>query len=191
MKEIKKIRKYLADEKKSLTEEIEYYENLEKDIKFKIEHSSRFVLSMATSNSDDMNIFSPYGKAKSENLEEENINLDNLNNQLKVVQTNLSKLISKKKNLESYLEELDKFSENDFYFIDAKKYNVIQDLLDEFLDDLNIATKDFERKLKQFMYVDPNRIQMEFQGYKKRLEELTDKIQECEVILSDNRRENR
>ena len=79
MKEIKKIRKYLLEEKNLVLEEMDNYLRLEKDIKFKIEHSNRYVLSIASSKSDDQNIFSPYGKSKSEDLQEENLNLENLN----------------------------------------------------------------------------------------------------------------
>lgn len=191
MKEIKKIRKYLLEERNLVQEEIDNYTRLEKDVQSKIEHSSRYVLSVATSTSDSQNIFSPYGKNKSDDLEEENLNIENLNNQAKVVQFNLNKLNAKMKSLDSYLDELEKFTENDYYFIDKKKYDVIQDLLSEFLEELENATEDFEKNLKKFMYVDPHRIQMEFQGYKKKVDELTEKIQECETILSDNRRENR
>ena len=191
MKEIKKIQKYLTDEKATLQKEIEQYKLLDKDVSAKIEHSSLYVLSVATSTSDDLNIFSPYSKNKQNDLEEENQNLEDLNKQSAIVKNNLNQLQMKMKKLDSYLEELQKFSDKEIYFIDCKDYDTIQNILDDFLDGLEKLTKEFEKRLKQFVFVDPHRVQSEFQGYKIKVEELTEKIQDCQIILSDNRRNNR
>lgn len=191
MKEIKKIQKYLMDEKATLQKEIEQYKLLDKDVSAKIEHSSLYVLSVATSTSDDLNIFSPYSKNKQNDLEEENQNLEDLNKQSAIVKNNLNQLQMKMKKLDSYLEELQKFTDKEIYFIDCKDYDTIQNILDDFLDGLEKLTKEFEKRLKQFVFVDPHRVQSEFQGYKIKVEELTEKIQDCQIILSDNRRNNR
>lgn len=191
MKEIKKIQKYLTDEKATLQKEIEQYKLLDKDVSAKIEHSSLYVLSVATSTSDDLNIFSPYSKNKQNDLEEENQNLEDLNKQSAIVKNNLNQLQMKMKKLDSYLEELQKFTDKEIYFIDCKDYDTIQNILDDFLEGLEKLTKEFEKRLKQFVFVDPHRVQSEFQGYKIKVEELTEKIQDCQIILSDNRRNNR
>lgn len=191
MKEIKKIQKYLTDEKATLQKEIEQYKLLDKDVSAKIEHSSLYVLSVATSTSDDLNIFSPYSKNKQNDLEEENQNLEDLNKQSAIVKNNLNQLQMKMKKLDSYLEELQKFADKEIYFIDCKDYDTIQNIPDDFLDGLEKLTKEFEKRLKQFIFIDPHRVQSEFQGYKIKVEELTEKIQDCQIILSDNRRNNR
>lgn len=191
MKEIKKIQKYLMDEKSVLQEEIEQYEKLDQEVTSKIEHSSLYVLSVATSTSDDLNIFSPYSKNKQNDLEEENQNLEDLNRQSIIVKNNLNKMKSKIKKLDSYLDELQKFTDKETYFIDSKDYDTIQNVLDDFLEELENLTKEFEKRLKQFVFVDPHRVQSEFRGYKMKMEELTEKIKDCQIILSDNRRKNR
>lgn len=191
MKEIKKIQKYLMDEKSVLQEEIEQYEKLDQEVTSKIEHSSLYVLSVATSTSDDLNIFSPYSKNKQNDLEEENQNLEDLNRQSAIVKNNLNQLKNRMRKLDSYLEDMEQLADKDYYLIDSMQYDSIQNLLNDYLEELESITKDFEKKLKQFVFADPHRVQTEFQGYKKKLKELTEKIEDCQIILSDNRRKNR
>lgn len=190
MKEMKKIRKYLLDERENLQEQLQQYQQLLEDVNAKIEHSSRYVLSMAASRSDDQNIFSPYGRNKRDNLEEENFNLENLTRQAEVVKRNLSELTAKAKAMDSYLEMLEPFTGRDFYFLDSKEYDKVQNLLDAFQKDLRNEMKEYEKKLKQFIYVDPQRSLTLFQEHRKKIETLLEQIAECETILSDNRRGN-
>lgn len=192
MNEIKRIKKYIMDEYGTILDELDHYTNLFDDINEKIEHSNRFVLSLLADDSSVQTVFSPYSKNsdKQFDIEDEKNNIERLTQQKEVVKKNISVLESKKKKLFNFLEELEQFSDKEFYFLDSKEYNFIQDLLEEYEEQTTKLTDEFEKKLNQFVFIDPNRTKIEFFDYRKKMDSLLEKIDHCKKILSDNRIKN-
>ena len=176
------VKEYLFTE---LTELKKEQQLLEEEIlvnKTKMEEILFFIKTLEKEQ-EDREVFSLYNN-KSSNICTEKKDYEEEHKKSLLLQKRRTMLVEKKEKLESMLLSLDTYMDSDTVNVSREKIDSLKKMNKQSRDDLKEATTNFKKVLDSFLFLDPNRVKVEYSELLNRLDKVDNNLSQCHKGLS-------